>query len=145
MSKLCFATILILSGIFSSCQSTPRENFADVKLGMDKHGVLHIMGSPDVARRWQGRDRWIYNFDAETTTTMVDPGEVHFSNGLVVYKGAPPLPEVTAEEQDRRNAQENAALNAKWDQQRQARKNLYPELEEAVRQEATRSETQAVE
>ena len=108
------------------CQSTIKENMSEVKLGMDKHQVLHILGSPDITRRWEDKDRWIYR----------DVHEVHFEKGSVVYKGDPPQPEVTAEEQDRSNAEENAQLEAKWEQQREDRRHLYDEFEAEVKEAA---------
>jgi hypothetical protein len=69
---------------------------------MDKSRIVETVGSPTVERRWQGKDRWIYEIHNNDDVTVK---EVHFKNGIAVYIGAPPKPTVTAEEQDRINAQ----------------------------------------
>lgn len=77
---------------------------------MEKADVLELVGGPDRARRWQGKDRWTYVFKKPEGESVQD---VHFLEGKVVYSGPPPLPRVSAEEQDRINQETNARESAR--------------------------------
>jgi outer membrane protein assembly factor BamE (lipoprotein component of BamABCDE complex) len=93
---------------FSSCAGY-QERFNEVEPGMEKHDVLEIMGNPKYTRRYQGVDRWGYIFYEEGRRFE---RQVHFREGVVTYRGNRPQPKISAEDQDRINAQENATIAA---------------------------------
>ena len=95
------AAIVILSTL-SGCQTSRLSAFENVKPGMDKPLVLAEVGSPDISRRWNGKDRWIYNLTSRSEEPQTK--EVHFENGRAVYVGGKIAPDVSAEQQDRLNA-----------------------------------------
>ena len=115
------------------CQSAPHyeshprfNNFQSIQLGMDKGKVIEVAGNPTSTRRWQGLDRWIYIFPptpadhapAHPAQALVK--EVHFKEGIVVHIGDPVKPALSAEEQDRANAESNAAEDARLSEEARA-------------------------
>jgi outer membrane protein assembly factor BamE len=66
-----------------------------------------LMDSPQRTQRWHGMDRWTYIFYADQ---MREEKEVHFLNGTANYVGDIYKPEISAEEQDRRNEVANVEI-----------------------------------
>lgn len=91
----------------TACQTPRHKEFAQIQDGMLKDDVVQAAGSPTRTQRWQGKDRWIYVYYPDGKTQ--DVKEVHFTEGKVTYKGVPVTPEVSAEDQDRRNEESNLA------------------------------------
>jgi len=121
-SQLSGYGVLIIVGLFFiGCTTTSPNNFAKVHLGMDKSRIVETVGSPTIERRWQGRDRWIYELHDNDDVTVK---EVHFQNGIAIYIGPPPKPTVTADEQDKINAadaaQDDKRMNAETVRHEQA-------------------------
>ena len=105
--------IFVVAGL-CACQSTPINDFAKVKEGMEKDVVLETAGSPTITRRWHGKDRWIYEFKTRNAQdTQIR--EVHFAEGKAVYVGTRVVADVPAEEQDRLNEEANAAETQRVD------------------------------
>ena len=79
------AALTCLSAFILSCQSSPVKTFdEEVKVGMDKNKILHIMGTPTTSGRFHGKDRWIYVlYDDDVRFRK----EVHFEDGHAVYVG----------------------------------------------------------
>ena len=107
----------------------------DVKIGMLKTEVIAELGSPFTSRRWHGRDRWIYHFykkDGDIVKKITK--ELHFENGVVVYKGDPIKPKVSAEEQDEMNLQEVLADQKAWEKRKEDAKKSREEYKKWVEQ-----------
>jgi outer membrane protein assembly factor BamE (lipoprotein component of BamABCDE complex) len=102
--------MLICLSLFVGCSTTRHKEFAQVKPGMDKQAVLEFAGNPDRTMRYQGKDRWIYDFRLDDYST--DSQEVHFQEGRVVYIGKAIQPTVSAAEQDDLNESSNRAASA---------------------------------
>ena len=101
--QLLFFACLITAG----CQTSRIKNFDKVTLGQTKGEVVELAGSPLRTERVSGHDRWTYFFE--------QPGGpieqvLIFENNKVSYKGVPPKPFISAEEQDRINQQKNIEL-----------------------------------
>ena len=115
------AFLLLTASILAGCQTARWRDFDKIKTGMNKAEVLDLVGGPDRTRRWQGKDRWTYVFKKPTGESIED---VHFEEGKVVYSGAPPVPKISAEEQDRlneeTNVREDARVRAETEADRQA-------------------------
>ncbi|MCM2282574.1 MAG: hypothetical protein NDI61_12090 [Bdellovibrionaceae bacterium] len=92
---------------FVGCQTPKHVEFTRIKEGMVKGDVVEAAGNPSRTQRWQGKDRWIYELYPDGV--HADIREVHFTEGRVTYIGTPTVPEVSAEEQDRLNAESNIA------------------------------------
>lgn len=90
-----------------ACQSSPLNRFGDLKKGMEKVQVVDLLGSPKSTQRWQGKDRWLYEF---TTSERLVEKEVHFQDGQLVYAGNPVRPLVSAADQDRINDKQNVEV-----------------------------------
>jgi outer membrane protein assembly factor BamE len=88
---------------------------------MNKSEVLATVGGPDRTQRWQGKDRWTYLLKKPDGEQLAD---IHFEGGKVVYTGDPPVPAVSAAEQDRlneaSNVRDNARVKAEIEQDRQS-------------------------
>lgn len=100
---LLFAAALV---VVTGCQSPRYKEFTNVKQGMEKDLVLKAAGNPTIARRWNGKDRWIYSYIQ--TPDGPQTREVHFQDGRAVYVGTKVVPDVSAEDQDRLNDESNA-------------------------------------
>lgn len=104
------ALLLCSAWILSACQGSMIRQFEEVKPGMEKNDVLALMGSPNQAQRFHGKDRWYYNFYDNNIRFQK---EVHFFEGNAVYIGdtwQPPA-EKSAVAQDALNAQRNRELD----------------------------------
>ena len=101
-----FLSAAFISGL-SACQTPRHVEFRDVQRGMEKDLVIEAAGGPNKSRRWNGKDRWIYEY--KRTPDGPQTREVHFENGKAVYVGEPIPPVISAEVQDRVNADENQA------------------------------------
>lgn len=97
------------------CQTNELKAYDRLKVGMDKGEVIGIMGSPRRSERWQGQDRWTYEFYHQDQPYSK---EIRFSEGKSTYVGEIVKPAVSAEEQDLKNETENKALEAQWQQER---------------------------
>jgi hypothetical protein len=95
--------VLLSALMLSGCQSYGPRNFENLHVGMEKSAVVETAGSPTITRRWEGKDRWIYEYRDRTDKVVVK--EIHFENGKSVYVGPPPPPTITASEQDKINQQ----------------------------------------
>jgi hypothetical protein len=104
------AVLFLFAVALVGCATTRHKEFAQVKPGMDKQAVLEFAGNPDRTMRWQGKDRWIYDFRIDDFST--DSQEVHFQEGRVVYIGKAIQPAVSAEAQDDLNESSNRAASA---------------------------------
>ncbi len=101
-----FLRLLVIVGFagLTACQTNGSKRFESIHLGMEKSAVVEAIGSPNINRRWSGKDRWIYEYRDRSDTVVIR--EVHFENGKSVYFGAPIPPTVTAAEQDKINEAE---------------------------------------
>ncbi|MEK7356567.1 MAG: hypothetical protein AAB250_08965, partial [Bdellovibrionota bacterium] len=104
-TKTCVFAVALVS--LSSCQTPRYKEFAGVKQGMEKDLVLEAAGHPTIARRWNGKDRWIYQY--LQTPDGPQTREVHFQDGRAVYVGTKVVSDVSAEDQDRLNDEANEA------------------------------------
>ena len=124
MKALCSLLTLALLALIG-CQTFPIEEFDGVTPGMSKAAVLGAVGAPARTRRWQGKDRWTYVYRTRGGEKIRD---VHFEEGKVVYAGVPPLPPVSASEQDRLNetlnVREDARLRVELEADRMSGKRL---------------------
>jgi hypothetical protein len=98
------------------CQTPRHVEFQQVRQGMEKDLVIEAAGGPEKSRRWQGKDRWIYEFSE--TPEGPQTREVHFEDGRAVYVGTKIPPVISAEEQDRINEKENRAEEEALSQER---------------------------
>ena len=96
--------ILMIGFILSltACQTSQLKQYQQLHLGMEKHDVLEIMGSPYKTSRASDQDRWTYIF---YDNQIRNEKEVHFFEGTAVYIGEKAKPLISAEEQDRINAE----------------------------------------
>jgi len=101
-----FMPVMGLILTLASCQTPRHKEFDRVRLGMLKTDVIDVAGGPTRSQRWQGRDRWIYQYEPGPSQQLTR--EVHFVDGKVIYAGPPIAPAVSAEEQDRINEQASA-------------------------------------
>lgn len=97
------STSLLPIGLIVGCQTSRLREFEDVRLGMAKDQVLATVGGPNRTVHRNGIDRWTYFlWKAQDGGRKVS--EVHFSDGIAVYVGAPTPPKISAEEQDQINS-----------------------------------------
>ncbi len=94
------------STLLTACQTPPHLGFQTLKEGMEKDQVLEAVGNPARTQRWQGKDRWIYQFYTHSEKAP-EVKEIHFMEGKIVYLGAPIAPAVSAAEQDATNESSN--------------------------------------
>lgn len=80
MKYYIFILILIIQG----CAHKPFKNFQKVKIGMDKGDVIHLLGGPHRAIRFDGKDIWFYQFYQKGSWIKK---EIAFNNGFVHYFG----------------------------------------------------------
>jgi hypothetical protein len=118
----------------SACVTPAKKDFDKIQPGMYKFDVVDIMGVPDATYRRDGNDRWIFRY-FENNQNMTK--EVHFNESKVIYSGDPVKPEVSADEQDKRNEQANADLEKQYAQKRAEIRNH--EMETPVSSSATDS------
>lgn len=88
------------------CQTITFRKFEKVQSGMNKSEVIDLIGGPNRARRWQGKDRWTYRFPETPEGPQIR--EILFENGKVVYAGDKLSPRLSADEQDQANTEANA-------------------------------------
>jgi outer membrane protein assembly factor BamE (lipoprotein component of BamABCDE complex) len=115
---LAWTLCLVFCGLaMQGCQTSSARyrSFSNIHPGMSKTSVLETAGGPDHALRANGKLRWIYVFYNDRENP--DQHEVQFENGKVSYIGPVTQPEVTAEEQDRRNEFSNDADESKTKQE----------------------------
>jgi outer membrane protein assembly factor BamE (lipoprotein component of BamABCDE complex) len=111
--------VLLGSALSVGCQTSRFKSFGEVKEGMGKDEVIAAAGPPNRSRRWQGKDRWIYQFPNANQPPTIR--EVHFQDGHVVYVGSRVEADVPAEQQDVINAKIIADDRARDEQHEQAR------------------------
>lgn len=97
--------LTIAALIFCACQTPAKTSFESLQVGMDKATVVEAAGSPTKTGRWRGKDRWIYEFTDKSGVTVVR--EITFEEGRAIYIGPRQAPNVSADEQDRRNEEFN--------------------------------------
>lgn len=112
------------------CTLSPKKQFEQVRVGMEKDQVLGIMDSPQRTQRWHGMDRWTYIFYEDDSRFEK---EVHFQNGYANYVGDVFKPEVSADEQDLRNDDANKEVEAMAQAHREEVKKAFPAYEDKVR------------
>jgi outer membrane protein assembly factor BamE len=98
------AGVALAMWLSMGCQTSPIVEFENVTLGQDKSAVLEVVGGPSWKDRIKGTDRWTYILYQDG---MRLEREVHFLDGIVVFKGETPGPFITAEEQDDINDRQN--------------------------------------
>lgn len=96
---LVFGLLLSIGG----CQTARHREFDSVRTGMAKDQALAAVGGPTRTIHRNGVDRWTYFLWAPEGGSQ-QVREIHFSEGIAVYVGAPLLPRVSADEQDQINA-----------------------------------------
>jgi len=105
-----YGVLFLLSFVFlAGCATSPKSQFTQVQVGMDKDQVLDIMESPQRTQRWHGMDRWTYIFYSEDQRTEK---EVQFAEGKSNYVGNVFQPPVSADEQDVLNENSNREVEA---------------------------------
>ena len=104
MNRLFQFTLVFFSALLASgCQTARHREFDSVRTGMAKDQVLAAVGGPNRSMHKNGLDHWTYFLWApEGGGPQVR--EIHFSEGIAVYVGAPLAPRVSADEQDQINA-----------------------------------------
>lgn len=105
--------------LFIGCATNMKDQFDQVKVGMEKNDVLGLMDSPQRTQRWKGMDRWTYIFYDKD---MRIEKEVHFAEGKAAYVGEVYKPAVSAEQQDAINEASNAEIEAKYQALREENK-----------------------
>jgi outer membrane protein assembly factor BamE (lipoprotein component of BamABCDE complex) len=113
LSRLIYLAAFFVFSV--GCQTNELKQYEKLKVGMDKADVLGIMGSPKRTERRRGVDRWNYSFYQEN---QLYDKEVQFQNGSATYVGELTKPEISADDQDKMNADSNKAVEAQWAQQR---------------------------
>lgn len=111
--------LCVCAWLTAGCQSAAWKSFDQVRVGQDKAAVVENIGSPTKTRRWQGKDRWIYEFGDHPGGTLVR--EVQFDEGRVIYVGPLIQPKVSAAEQDRLNESSNQQEGQRLDEIRDRR------------------------
>lgn len=127
-----FQIIIILAFALTGCQTNQLKAFEKLKVGMDKDDVLDIMGSPQATQRWQGMDRWSYEFLQDE---QLYKKEVRFSESISNYVGEVFVPEVSALQQDQANAAANKEVEAQEIAKKQDAIKGYSDYENSVRGE----------
>lgn len=123
-------SVLLLAG----CATNPKDQFDQLKVGMEKNDVLMIMDSPQRTQRWHGMDRWTYIFyDKDQRIEK----EVHFQEGKANYVGETYKPEVSAEEQDTRNEAADRELETLAQTRREENRRSFLNYEQRARTEDT--------
>lgn len=108
MTRILLIATCCLLGL--GCSTVPAiQAFEQIKPGMEKTDVIEVMGSPQRTQRWHGMDRWTYIMYENASTPSRQEKEIHFSEGKAVYVGLPPVPKISADEQDRINEASNRA------------------------------------
>lgn len=122
--------ILLLTFFSVGCQTNQLRAYERVQVGMDKHVVLEIMGSPIASSRWQSLDRWRYRFYQDDQLFVK---EVHFKGGKAVYVGDEVKAATAAEEEDAHNEATNKELEAASLAKKKPQNNLYPFLKNQLK------------
>jgi len=123
-----YILVLLLT---SGCAFNPSDAFKRVKKGQEKDDVIDIMGAPHRTARKKGQDHWTYNYTDERSINVDQ--EVHFEDGLAVYVGPAPQPEVSAEEQDALNERANIAVEAQRATERTSAVEEYEQYERRLK------------
>ncbi len=120
--------IVLLSFVVSSCVTSKEKRVEQIRVGMLKDEVLEAAGSPTTFARSQGRDRWIYRVVKGSDINSI---EVQFIGGKAVYVGPPPVPALSAEEQDKYNQlynqKQEAAENRIIEERKKKKRALHPQ------------------
>lgn len=125
MKKL---VLLCLSVMFlSGCTISQKKQFEKVQVGMDKDQVLTLLDSPQRTQRWHGMDRWTYIFYEQDFRFEK---EIHFDEGNAKYVGDVYKPEISADEQDKKNEAANLEVEALLQARKDDNSTAYPRYEE---------------
>ena len=78
--------LILASGLafLVGCATNMKQEFEDLKMGMDKTDVLDSMGSPAQSEIHNGVEYWKYVFYHKKKKMTK---EVQFRDGLLIYKG----------------------------------------------------------
>ncbi len=115
--------------VLNSCKSY-LEKFDSLQEGIDKDQVLSEVGSPNSSMRRAGKDRWIYRIYDQK---LLVQREAHFSEGVLVYRGQPVPPKISAAEQDTLNQVANAQAEIESQKNRQSAKQSLQSYEVEVK------------
>lgn len=116
--------------VLFGCQSSLKNDLADIKPGLYKEDVLDRVGSPHRRERLQGQDRWTYMYFENSEKNQK---EILFSDGKATYVGNHQSPKISAEQQDQINEAQNAELEKKWAVQREEARKALPKFENDVK------------
>lgn len=102
--------VVLIALMTTACQTSMVKQFSEVKPGMEKDDVLHLMGSPNRTQRFHGKDRWTYIFYDDRIRFEK---EIQFFEGNAVYIGETwqPEPEKSAVAVDKVHDEKNARLD----------------------------------
>jgi outer membrane protein assembly factor BamE len=110
------------------------KQFNEISPGMEKDDVLDLMGSPNQAQRFHGKDKWTYVFYDKRIRFEK---EIQFFEGNAIYVGEitqPPV-EQSAIAVDARNESTNKALNEMMMKETTANRKAYDAYEAQTRGE----------
>lgn len=125
-------TVVIINILTTGCQTSMLAKFKEVKPGMEKGEVLDLIGSPRMAQRFHGKDRWTYVFYDDRIRFEK---EVHFLNGDTVYVGDIWQPEEVngAVAMDTSNDSKNHEIDERLSKEIINSRNAYQEYEAKVK------------
>ena len=87
--------VFLISILCFACSTAPVDRFSKIKVNMSKDDVLEIVGNPNRAERYNGKDKWAYRYYTDEDSNQWDYRQVTFVEGKVVSVG------VDTEELDR--------------------------------------------
>lgn len=134
MLRIMAIPLLLLCLSTTACQTSMLKQFNEVSPGMEKDDVLGLMGSPQRAQRFHGKDKWTYIFYDKRIRFEK---EVQFFEGNAIYVGEvsqPPV-EQSAAVVDARNEASNKALDEIIAKETTANRKAYDAYESQTRGE----------
>lgn len=127
-TKLVF--IVLMGNLLTGCQTNMLKAYQSLTPGMEKDDVLEIMGSPQRAQRFHGKDRWTYVF---YDNKVRYEKEVQFFQGNAIYVGDTWEPARSAAQADAQNEASSKALEAEAERLYQENPKAYSNYEDEVR------------
>lgn len=109
MGNFILPSMILIAGLLVGCQTPKLQEYEKINVGIEKHDVLELVGSPNTTERDDGTDRWIYWLYEKDVPVRLTK-EVHFKEGVVTYKGDPIPPIISAEQQDSINLRQDIEL-----------------------------------
>lgn len=134
MLRIMAIPLLLLCLGTTACQTSMLKQFNEISPGMEKDDVLDLMGSPNQAQRFHGKDKWTYVFYDKRIRFEK---EIQFFEGNAIYVGEitqPPV-EQSAIAVDARNESTNKALNEMMMKETTANRKAYDAYEAQTRGE----------